>query len=171
MVQFCTADEGKTGGSERIWHVRYVYGYGHFRPGMIMCICTPVWLRMRVDVCTWWLCTYVCVGRGDGWHGASPSVLQRWLREQINYLKASCYSLSTSALLISMRFTLMHLTHPFYFKFSFCDQHHIAVKVFRSRSRAPVLWLLITATTLNLVMSNTPDWYFIHERLNGHHRG
>lgn len=37
------------------------------------------------------------------WHGACPSLFQRWVREQINYLKASCCSLSTSAPLMSRR--------------------------------------------------------------------
>lgn len=70
-----------------------------------LCVCTPVWLCvashkqpvlcMWVNMCTWRLRIYMWVGRGNGWlsrwHDARPSLLQRWLRKQINYLNGSCH--------------------------------------------------------------------------------
>lgn len=106
MTHCSTTHKGRTGDSHRI----------------CVCVCNMfmemvmVWLSFCLHtcfyfvcvsldttiecVCTWWLRMYVWVGRGNGWlsrwHGARPSLLQQWVREQINYLKASCCSLSTS---------------------------------------------------------------------------
>lgn len=63
MTHFWTADEGKTGGSERICVCMdgMFMDYGHFRPGMIMCVfadlCDCVQLLTRSPHC---VCGLMC---------------------------------------------------------------------------------------------------------------
>ncbi len=146
--------------------VCYVYGYGHFRPGMIICafahLCDCERLLTRSQCC---VCGLMCapgkyvhmwLGRGNGWlsqwHGARPSLPQRWVREQINYLNTSCCSLSTSGLSISMRLRWCTSSIPSVLSW----RHHFATsttfqwKYWGHAVSALPLWLLITATILRL---------------------
>lgn len=49
--------------------------------------------------------------------GARPSLLQQWVRERINYLKASC--LSTACPVDKYEIKLMALIYPFYYQLLF----------------------------------------------------
>lgn len=107
---------------------------------------------------------HVWVGRGNGWlsrwHGPCPSLLQQWVREHINHLKASFCSLPASAPSISIRlhWCTLHIPPVLRFCLHFATSSILQWTYWGHAKGAVVLLLLITATKcINLVIWNAPD--------------